>query len=105
MRPKNPEDFWSGLMFAVAGVGFAIGAMNYSMGSSVRPGPGYFPLGLGLLLGLIGLVIIGKSFLAAAGDAPLAPIRWRGSRRNARPPRICGACEPCLRRMSCRCCK
>lgn len=77
MRPKNPEDFWSGLMFAAAGAGFAIGALNYSMGSSVRPGPGYFPLGLGLLLGLIGIVIIGKSFLAAAGEAPLGPIRWR----------------------------
>jgi hypothetical protein len=77
MRPKNREDFWSGLMFAAAGAGFAIGATSYSMGSSVRPGPGYFPLGLGLLLGLIGLVIIGKSFLAGAGHAPLGPIRWR----------------------------
>jgi hypothetical protein len=77
MRPKNREDFWSGLMFAAAGAGFAIGATNYSMGSSVRPGPGYFPLGLGLLLGLIGLVIIGKSFLARSGEAPMGPIRWR----------------------------
>lgn len=78
MRPKNREDFWSGVMFAVTGAGFAIGATNYSMGHSARPGPGYFPLGLGLLLALIGAVIVARSLLApSAAEEPLGPIRWR----------------------------
>lgn len=77
MRERNREDFWSGLLFAVAGAGFAIGASNYSMGSSVRPGPGYFPLGLGLLLALLGIVITAKSLIGASAPAPMGPIRWR----------------------------
>lgn len=77
MRARNLEDFWSGLLFAVAGAGFAIGASNYSMGSSVRPGPGYFPLGLGLLLALLGIVITAKSLIGASAPAPMGPIRWR----------------------------
>ena len=77
MRPKNREDFWSGIAFAVAGVGFAIGATNYSMGSPVRPGPGYFPLGLGLLLAVLGSVITVKSLVTGHTGAPMSPIRWR----------------------------
>ena len=77
MRPKNREDFWSGIAFAAAGAGFAIGAMNYSMGSSVRPGPGYFPLGLGVLLAVLGGAITFKSLITASTEAPMSPIRWR----------------------------
>ena len=47
MKIKSQKDFWSGLMFIVVGIGFAWGATNYSFGSSARPGPGYFPFGLG----------------------------------------------------------
>ena len=65
MRIKSERDFWSGLMFIVVGVIFAVGATNYSMGPacppndpcaanlwarlsqlSAHPGAGYFPLGL-----------------------------------------------------------
>ena len=77
MRPKNREDFWSGLMFAVTGAGFAIGATSYSMGHSARPGPGYFPLGLGLLLAIIGVAIVLKSLFASSTEEPLSPFRWR----------------------------
>ena len=49
MKIKSQKDFWSGLMFLVVGIGFAWGALNYSFGSSARPGPGYFPFGLGIL--------------------------------------------------------
>ncbi|GAP36644.1 tripartite tricarboxylate transporter TctB family protein [Piscinibacter sakaiensis] len=77
MRPKSFEDFWSGLMFTAAGAGFAIGATHYAMGSSARPGPGYFPLGLGLLLAVIGLVIIARSLARKPTDAELPPARLR----------------------------
>jgi hypothetical protein len=39
-------------MFVAIGIGFAWGATNYSFGSSARPGPGYFPFGLGVMLAL-----------------------------------------------------
>jgi hypothetical protein len=78
MHPKSQKDFWSGLMFLAAGAAFAIGAMSYSMGQSARPGPGYFPLGLGALLAMIGLVITVKSVLAGdrQGDR-VGGIAWR----------------------------
>jgi hypothetical protein len=54
----HKQDFWAGSTFLVAGIGFALGATNYSMGSSARPGPGYFPLGLGVLLALLGAAVL-----------------------------------------------
>ena len=58
MKIKSQKDFWSGLMFIVVGGAFAIGALNYSFGSSARPGPGYFPFGLGVLLAILGGVVL-----------------------------------------------
>ena len=80
MRLRNPEDFWSGLMFTVVGIGFAIGATNYSFGHSARPGPGYFPFGLGLLLALLGVSILVKAFFGARDEDDGRndlPIAWR----------------------------
>ncbi len=61
MKIKSEKDFWSGLMFLVFGIGFAWGATVYSFGSSARPGPGYFPFGLGILLALLGALILFES--------------------------------------------
>ena len=57
MQLRNKQDFWSGVMFVVLGVGFALGATNYSMGTAARMGPGYFPFWLGVCLALLGAVV------------------------------------------------
>ncbi len=57
MHLKNKQDFWSGVMFVVLGVGFAIGATSYSMGTSARMGPGYFPFWLGVCMAALGAVV------------------------------------------------
>ena len=57
MQLRNKQDFWSGVMFVVLGVGFALGATNYSMGTAARMGPGYFPFWLGVCLALLGVVV------------------------------------------------
>lgn len=57
MRIHHQKDFWSGVMFLCVGLAFAIGATEYRLGASARPGPGFFPLGLGALLACFGLVI------------------------------------------------
>jgi hypothetical protein len=80
MRLRNPEDFWSGLMFTIAGLAFAIGATNYSFGQSARPGPGYFPFGLGLLLAVLGVAILMKSWFGERDEDDgrnELPIAWR----------------------------
>lgn len=65
---KNQKDFWSGLMFLIIGIAFAWGATSYSFGSSARPGPGYFPFGLGLLLAILGAVEVIKALAIDTGD-------------------------------------
>ena len=78
MNIKSQRDFWAGLMFLVVGVGFAIGATNYSMGTSARPGAGYFPLGLGVLTALLGSFILFESLTIETEDGePVGRIAWR----------------------------
>ncbi len=78
MKIKSQRDFWSGLMFVALGVGFAWGATEYSFGNSARPGPGYFPFGLGILLALLGALVLFKALtLESAEGDPIGPIAWR----------------------------
>lgn len=78
MSIKSQRDFWAGLMFLVVGVGFAIGATNYSMGTSARPGAGYFPLGLGVLTAMLGAFILFEALTIETEDGePIGKIAWR----------------------------
>lgn len=78
MKIKSERDFWSGLMFIVVGIVFAVGATNYSMGSSARPGPGYFPLLLSIILAILGAIILFKSLtIETEGGDPIGHIAWR----------------------------
>ena len=78
MKIKSQRDFWSGLMFVTVGVVFAIGATNYSMGSSARPGAGYFPMILSVAMALLGAVVLFKSLtIETEGGDPIGPIAWR----------------------------
>src|SRR6186713_496303 len=65
-------------MFVVVGVVFAVGATNYSMGTSARPGPGYFPLILSVLMALLGGFVLFKSLtIEVEGGDPIGAIAWR----------------------------
>jgi hypothetical protein len=78
VKIKSQRDFWSGLMFVVVGVVFAVGATNYSMGTSARPGPGYFPLILSILMALLGAFVLFKSLtIEVEGGDPIGAIAWR----------------------------
>jgi len=97
LKIKSERDFWSGLMFLVVGVVFAIGATNYSMGPacaesdpcatslwarlaqlSAHPGAGYFPLGLSILVALLGAVVLFKALtIESDGGDPIGKFAWR----------------------------
>jgi fumarate reductase subunit C len=63
MSIRNPRDFWAGVIYlALAAVALWIGR-NYSLGSSARMGPGYFPVVLGSILAVFGIVSVGRSLL------------------------------------------
>jgi hypothetical protein len=78
MKIKSQRDFVSGLMFMVVGVVFAVGATNYSMGSSAKPGAGYFPLILSVLMAILGAIVLFKSLtIETEGGDPIGDIAWR----------------------------
>lgn len=78
MKIKSQKDFWSGLMFVVVGLGFAWGATSYSFGSSARPGPAYFPFGLGILLAIMGALVWFASVTVETEDGePVGAIAWK----------------------------
>jgi hypothetical protein len=73
MLIKHQKDFWAGVMFLVLGAGFAYGATNYNFGTSARPGPAYFPFGLGLLTAALGTFEIIKAVLSKQTDGDIGP--------------------------------
>ncbi|WP_374562041.1 tripartite tricarboxylate transporter TctB family protein [Ideonella sp.] len=78
MKVKSQKDFWSGLMFIVVGAAFAIGALNYNFGSSARPGPAYFPFGLGVLLAILGGMILFEALTIETDDGePIGAFAWK----------------------------
>ena len=78
MKIKSQRDFWSGVMFVAVGIGFAWGALNYSFGTSARPGPGYFPFGLGILMAVLGAIVLVQSLVVDTRDGDLVgSIAWR----------------------------
>ena len=57
MAIKSQQNLAAGLMFTLVGTAFALGAREYDMGTSGRMGPGYFPLVLGIILAVLGILI------------------------------------------------
>jgi hypothetical protein len=65
-------------MFVTVGLGFAWGSLEYSFGSSARPGPAYFPFGLGLLLAVMGAVVWFASITVETEDGDrIGAIAWK----------------------------
>jgi hypothetical protein len=65
-------------MFLTVGLAFTWGATEYSFGNSARPGPGYFPFGLGILMAALGAVVLFKSLTVATDDGdPVGAFAWR----------------------------
>ena len=62
MTIRAPKDFWSGLMFIAFAAVALLSARGYSLGSAGKMGPGYFPLLLGIVLALIGVILVVRSF-------------------------------------------
>lgn len=78
LKIKSERDFWSGIMFLVVGIGFAVGATNYSMGVAARPGPGYFPLILSCLMAILGAIVLFKSLTIETEDGDkIGAVAWR----------------------------
>jgi hypothetical protein len=70
------KDLLAGGTFVSFGLAFAITSSTYEVGTALRMGPGYFPLALGSLLVLLGILIAVKGFVAADSDE-IGPVPWK----------------------------
>ena len=77
-----PRDYYGGGLMILVGLAAVVIGLGYSVGSLARMGPGYFPVGLGVLLVLTGVAIV---IGARLQQAPLPAVRretppaeWRG---------------------------
>jgi hypothetical protein len=77
LKIRNKEDFASGLMFIAFGAFFAILARSYQMGTPAKMGSGYFPFWLGVVLILLGLFVLIKSFAADMEESSFGKWDWK----------------------------
>lgn len=78
MALASQKDFFSGLMFTAVGASFALGARSYEVGEAARMGPGYFPLMLGVILSILGVIITIQSFTKGGpGGDKIGAFAWR----------------------------
>ncbi|MBV0892685.1 tripartite tricarboxylate transporter TctB family protein [Paracoccus sp. Z118] len=75
-KPRDNTDLLAGGLLMAGGAFFAWQAAGLEFGTSLRMGPGYFPMVLAGILFLLGLVIFVKGF-GREGE-PFGPISWRG---------------------------
>jgi putative tricarboxylic transport membrane protein len=75
LRIRNPRDFWAGAFYVALALAVFWFGSGLATGSSARMGPGYFPMVLGAILGLLGLASVVRSFLRP-GEA-IEPIAWK----------------------------
>jgi len=87
-RRAARADLCAGGTFVALGGGFAIGALQYDLGTAFQMGPGYVPLTLGCVLAGLGALILGHGVLVALGRRTVeqealdagderGPVPWR----------------------------
>jgi len=78
VKIKSQKDFFAGVMFTVVGIAFAWGSTTYNVGNGARMGPGYFPLMLGIVLAVLGLIVVFTAMTIETEDGePVGKIAWR----------------------------
>ena len=66
MNARKQRDYYAGALMTLVGVGAAFQATRYDLGTLTSMGTGAFPLGLSILLALLGIAIV---FTAGQGGA------------------------------------
>ena len=70
------KDLLAGAVFVAFGLAFAVTSTTYEVGSPLRMGPGFFPLALGGILVVLGVLIAVTGYAAAEGGE-IGTVPWR----------------------------
>lgn len=73
---RNVKDFWTGVIYVAFGCAAIFISRDYGMGTAVKMGPAYFPAILSIMLILIGLVSLVRSFLKPG--SPVGALAFKG---------------------------
>ena len=73
---RNAKDFWTGLIYIFVGSAALIISRDYDMGTAVKMGPAYFPTLLSVLLMVIGIISVLRSFFKSG--SPIGVVAWKG---------------------------
>jgi len=73
---RSTKDFWAGLIYLFFGLCTVVIARDYDTGTALRMGPAYFPMLLGYLLTLIGIISVVRSFISHG--TPIGEIAFKG---------------------------
>lgn len=76
MTNINKADFTAGFLFIVFGLIFGLTGLGLEMGTTLRMGPGYFPMVLAVLLTGLGAAIVVSAF-GSVGEV-VGNYAWRG---------------------------
>jgi hypothetical protein len=78
MSVERDKDVYAGALLTLVGSAFAWGATSYTVGTSARMGPGYFPMALGVLLAVLGVIILLRGWRKALGQRQsVGPWAWK----------------------------
>ena len=77
MQIRNQRDFWAGVLFIVTGLIFMVLSRQYNVGTSAKMGPGYFPMMLGGLRAVLGVMVVIPSVLKSAEVLKITKIEPR----------------------------
>ncbi|AHL73821.1 membrane protein [Stutzerimonas stutzeri] len=75
---SNPRHLASSGLILLIGLGTLLGSLNYEAGTSARMGPGYFPMVLGALLLLIGVLHLATPSASGQDEEEDGPPQYRG---------------------------
>ena len=76
MTSRNPKDLWTGIIYIAFGVAALVIARDYGWGTPRKMGPAFFPGILSVLLIVIGIISLVRSFVRPG--SPVGRFTYKG---------------------------
>jgi uncharacterized membrane protein len=76
MTLRNPKDFWTGIIYVAFGSAAIFIGRDYGLGTPRKMGPAFFPGILSVLLIVIGIISLARSFIRPG--TPVGRIAFKG---------------------------